>query len=258
MKQIEVIDLCYEYKNHNSNYEALKKINLTIEAGEFLCLVGPSGCGKTTFLRLLTGLEKASAGRILIDGKETNEPGVDRAIVFQHYALFPWMKVKENVSFAIRQAKKKLKRKEADAIAVKYLDKVHLKNVLDSYPCQLSGGMCQRVAIARAMAMDAEILLMDEPFGALDTKNRTELQNSFAELWDEESKEKKKTVVFVTHDIEEALLLGDRVVYMSEGKITGEVRVNVPRSQRRSEADAAQKMEMLRNDLLNYFYQEEL
>lgn len=257
MKQIKAVNLCYEYKNHNTNYEALKEINLTIEAGEFLCLVGPSGCGKTTFLRVLAGLAMPSSGQVRLDDKEVDGPGVDRAIVFQHYALFPWMKVRENVSFAVRQAKKKIRRKEADQIAVQYLKKVHLENFLESYPCQLSGGMCQRVAIARALAMDAEILLMDEPFGALDTKNRTELQNFFSELWEDESKEKKKTVVFVTHDIEEALLLGDRIVYMSEGKITGEVRIDVPRNQRRDEGTAGERMEMLRTELLRYFYQEE-
>lgn len=228
-------DVCYAYDNDLSGKRrretgfseedyALKHLNLQVEEGEFLCLVGHSGCGKTTMLRILAGLQKPTSGSISISGRPLDGPGLDRAVVFQNYSLFPWMSVVQNVEFGIRQASKELGRNQTKAqiraIALEYLEKVGMAGSADKKPYQLSGGMRQRVAIARALAMNTEILLFDEPFGALDVKTRRELQDLMQRLWlDDDS---SRTAVFVTHDIDEALLLADRIVFMSGGCLLDE------------------------------------
>lgn len=208
----------------------LKHLDLEVADGEFLCLVGHSGCGKSTTLRILAGLQKPIAGTIETNGSPIEGPGLDRSVVFQNYSLFPWMTVRKNVEFGIKQASIELSRGlskgEMSDIADEYLAKVSMRKAADLYPYQLSGGMRQRVAIARALAMDTEVLLFDEPFGALDIKTRRELQMLMEDLW---VSGRKKTAVFVTHDIEEALLLADRVVFMSAGEFRDEFEVSVPR-----------------------------
>ena len=208
----------------------LKHLDLEVADGEFLCLVGHSGCGKSTTLRILAGLQKPIAGTVETNGNPIEGPGLDRSVVFQNYSLFPWMTVKKNVEFGIKQASIELSRGlskgQMSDIADEYLTKVSMRKAADLYPYQLSGGMRQRAAIARALAMDTEVLLFDEPFGALDIKTRRELQMLMEDLW---VSGRKKTAVFVTHDIEEALLLADRIVFMSAGEFRDEFEVSAPR-----------------------------
>lgn len=237
----------------------LKHLTLAVDDGEFLCLVGHSGCGKSTTLRMLAGLQRPTCGSITIDGKPLEGPGLDRSVVFQNYALFPWMTVRKNVEFGIRQASVELGRNfskaEISEIAETYLAKVSMSKAAALYPYQLSGGMQQRVAIARALAMDTEILLFDEPFGALDVKTRRELQALMEGLW--VSGEVRKTAVFVTHDIEEALLLADRVVFMSGGRFKDEFVVDAPRPRELETYSKTPEYDAMHRQLMDLFYQAE-
>lgn len=220
MPEIEIKDLCFSYKDGKQSVKALDNVKLSIADGEFVCIMGPSGCGKSTLLRLLAGLEAPDKGEVSIDGKPVTDTGSDRMIVFQDYALFPWLTAEKNVVFALRQGKK-LSKKEAQEKAMAYLRKVGMEKAAKLYPFQLSGGMRQRVAIARALAMDTDILLLDEPFGALDAKIRREIQELLLSLWQSDG---KKTVVFVTHDADEALLLSERIIFMEPGKVKTELK----------------------------------
>lgn len=235
---------------------ALRDVTLEVPDGQFLCVIGHSGSGKTTLLRLIAGLSRPTAGALRIDGAPVEGPGLDRAVVFQNYALFPWMSALRNVEFGVEQANKELRRglskAQVAAAAREYLDRVGMGAAADKYPYQLSGGMRQRVAIARALAMDAEILLFDEPFGALDVKTRCSLQKLVDSLW--RSGERRKTVVFVTHDINEAILLADRVVFMRRGEIVADRAVDVPRT-RSSTIFASDPCAMaLKDELTELFY----
>ncbi|TDX44488.1 ABC transporter ATP-binding protein [Orenia marismortui] len=189
-----------------SDLTVLKNINFKIQEGEFISLLGPSGCGKSTLLNIIAGLESTSSGKILVENKEINGPGSDRGVVFQEAALFPWLSVLDNVKFGLKNAN--IKENQIEKQALKYISKVHLSKFQDSYPHQLSGGMRQRAAIARALAMNPKILLMDEPFGALDEQTRMMLQYELQKIW----LESKKTILFVTHNIREAVQLSDRIV----------------------------------------------
>jgi nitrate ABC transporter ATP-binding subunit len=205
--------------------EALAPVDLAIPTGEFVCLIGASGCGKSTLLRIIAGFEEPTTGEVSIDGKVITGPGRDRGMVFQDYALFPWMTVKENISFGPRQ--RHLPREEIDKTTDEFVRMVGLERFADRYPNQLSGGMKQRVAIARVLANDANILLMDEPFGALDALTREQLQNELLQIW----KRTGVTTIFVTHSVEEAVLLADRVLVMSAGpgRIDSDFRIDLPR-----------------------------
>jgi NitT/TauT family transport system ATP-binding protein/sulfonate transport system ATP-binding protein len=203
--------------------EALGCIDLTIDAGQFVCLIGASGCGKSTLLRILAGFEEPTTGDVLASGQPIRGPSSDRGMVFQDYALFPWMTVKQNVGFGPRQ--KQLARKEVESIAEKFMKLVGLEQFADRYPSQLSGGMKQRVAIARVLANDASILLMDEP--SLDALTREQLQRELLQIWTRNG----VTVIFVTHSVEEAVLLADRVLVMSAGpgRIEDDIKIALPR-----------------------------
>ena len=214
MPRITLKDLEYAYVDANETYLALENINLEIRDGEFLCLVGHSGCGKSTMLSLIAGLIKPTKGQVLIDDVPVEGPGPDRSIVFQNYSVFPWQKALKNVSFSILKTHPGVTKEQADAQALELLDRVGMKESANRYPFQLSGGMRQRVAIARALAVEANTMLLDEPFGALDPAIRKKLQNLLLDLWNDQEQSCCKTAVFVTHDIEEALILADRIVFM--------------------------------------------
>ncbi len=205
--------------------EALRPVDVDVAAGEFVCLLGPSGCGKSTLLSIIAGLEATSSGAVWADGRKVRGPGTDRVLLFQEAALFPWLDVQHNVEFGLRQAG--LPARERLAEARRFIELVHLKGFERSYVHQLSGGMRQRVAIARALAIDPAILLMDEPFGALDALTRDRLHIELETIW----ASTRKTVLFVTHNVREAVALGDRVLVFSPrpGRIVREFRVNLPR-----------------------------
>jgi NitT/TauT family transport system ATP-binding protein/sulfonate transport system ATP-binding protein len=205
--------------------EALGAIDLTIAKGQFICLIGASGCGKSTLLRLIAGFDASSGGDISVYGSVIKGPGSDRGMVFQDYALFPWMTARENIAFGPRQ--RGLKKAEVDSIAEKYLELVGLERFATRFPNQLSGGMKQRVAIARVLANDANILQMDEPFGALDALTREQLQDELLQIWQRTG----VTILFVTHSVEEAVLLADRVIVMTAGpgRIDADVPIDLPR-----------------------------
>ncbi len=203
---------------------ALQNISGYVEKSEFVTIVGTSGCGKSTLLKIVAGLERPTSGKVLLDGRETRDPGADRGMVFQSYTLYPWLTVKENIAFGLKL--KKLPKSEIDEITAFYLDKVGLRGFDNYFPKALSGGMKQRVAIARAMANNPEILLLDEPFGALDAQTRTLMQELLLKLMEET----RMTVLFVTHDIDEAIFLGDVVYVMTArpGRIKEEIKIDVP------------------------------
>jgi nitrate ABC transporter ATP-binding subunit len=205
--------------------EALAPVDLTIHRGEFVCMIGASGCGKSTLLRIIAGFEEPTTGDVAIDGKAITGPGSDRGMVFQDYALFPWMTVRENISFGPRQ--RQLPREEIERTTDEFVRMVGLERFADRYPNQLSGGMKQRVAIARVLANNANILLMDEPFGALDALTREQLQHELLQIWMRTG----VTTIFVTHSVEEAVLLADRVLVMSAGpgRIDSDFRINLAR-----------------------------
>ena len=209
----------------NDEIEALARIDVRIDAGQFVCLIGASGCGKSTLLRIVAGFEEPTTGEVKVHGKPITGPGSDRGMVFQDYALFPWMTVRQNISFGPRQ--RGLPKEEIAGIADEFVRLVGLERFADRYPSQLSGGMKQRVAIARVLANNASILLMDEPFGALDALTREQLQGELQQIWARTG----VTVIFVTHSVEEAVLLGDRVLVMSAGpgRIENDIMIDLPR-----------------------------
>lgn len=241
----------FRYENEKEEKGTLMDMSFHIKQGEFVSLIGGSGCGKSTTLSLLAGLNKADEGKILIDGVETSTPGKNRGVVFQHYALFPWMRARKNVEFGIRQVSKAGK-KEIAAKAEKYLKLVSLEGAENFFPYQLSGGMQQRVSIARLLAMETEILLMDEPFGAIDAKNRVILQDLLLELLEKE--DSNKTVVFVTHDIDEAILLSDRILFMKDQKIHADLKVPFKHPRKREEIIASDEYQVFRKQLFDMFY----
>ncbi|WP_233432472.1 MULTISPECIES: ABC transporter ATP-binding protein [Thermoanaerobacterium] len=223
----------------------LDNVNLLINKGEFVCLVGPSGCGKSTLLNIIAGLESASCGRIILNGSVVKDAGIDRAVVFQESALFPWLTVIDNVEFGMKMAG--IEKEERKRKAMKYLKMVHLTKFKDSYIHQLSGGMRQRVALARALAIDSEVLLMDEPFSALDSQTRDILQMELQRIW----MDTKRTIVFVTHNIEEAVILADRVIVMSAnpGKIKKEFKIELSRPRRPESPDVIYYVRKITDEL---------
>ncbi|HSD04790.1 MAG TPA: ABC transporter ATP-binding protein [Nitrosopumilaceae archaeon] len=206
MTKLEAKNIVKQFDHNGNSVLALDGIDLKIEEGDFVCIVGPSGCGKSTFLNIVAGLEKPDSGEILLNGKEITTPGPDRTMVFQEGALFPWLKVIDNVEFGLKMAG--IPKDECRQISQRYLDMMQLTKFADSYIYQLSTGMKQRVAIARALVMDPEILLMDEPFAALDAQTRDLLLVELQLIWERT----KKTILFVTHSISESVILGNRVV----------------------------------------------
>ena len=209
----------------DAEMEALARVDLEIVRGQFVCLIGASGCGKSTLLRIIAGFEEPSAGTVTLAGRDITGPGSDRGMVFQEYALFPWMTVRQNIAFGPRQRGKSAT--EITAITDEYLRLVGLEQFSERFPSQLSGGMKQRVAIARVLANDADVLLMDEPFGALDALTREQLQHELLQIWQRTG----VTIIFVTHSVEEATLLADRIVVMTAGpgRIDADLAIALPR-----------------------------
>jgi NitT/TauT family transport system ATP-binding protein len=224
--QLRIQDVRLEYESRGGkSVLAISNISIDVPKNEFAVIVGPSGCGKSSLLYLIAGLAQPSGGEILLDDREIAGPGRDRGMVFQSYTLFPWLTVRENVEFGLKR--RNVPAEEREKIVNRYLNDVGLAAFHESYPKQLSGGMMQRVAIARALANDPEILLMDEPFGALDSQTRTLMQQLLLRVWERD----RKTVLFVTHDIDEAILLGDRIYVMTSrpGRLKEEILVPIPR-----------------------------
>lgn len=223
--EILVQDVSITFGKGPEAYRAVDTTNLRVKAGEFVCILGPSGCGKSTLLNAIAGYVNPTEGSVLVDDEEITKPGPDRGMVFQQYSLLPWKTVYENVAFGPKMAGQS--RTEAGSVANTFLGLVGLKKFGDRYPAELSGGMQQRVGIARALANYPSVLLMDEPFGALDAQTRLMMQESLLDIW----KKFETTVVFVTHDVDEAVFLADRVLIMSAapGKIIEDVRINLPR-----------------------------
>lgn len=232
---------------------ALNGVSLDIMDNEFVCVVGPSGCGKSTLLNIIAGLMEPTSGAVYVDGKKVEGTGVERGVVFQQYALFPWLTVKKNVEFGLKL--KNLPKDQIEEIAMKYIRMVDLEKFANAYPKELSGGMKQRVAIARAYAVNPEVLLMDEPFGALDAQTRTQLQTELLKTWEEE----RKTCFFITHDVEEAIILAQRVVIMSArpGRIKEIVNIDIPHP-RTQETRMSPRFMELKNHIWSQVYQEYL
>jgi NitT/TauT family transport system ATP-binding protein len=238
------VSLSYATNSHN-RLVALKNINLQVQPGEFLCIVGPSGCGKSTLLHLIAGLHQQSSGDVLVDNTAVQGPGTDRILIFQELGLFPWLTVAQNVEFGMRM--KNISRPQREAKVREYLRLVHLHQFKDSYIHQLSGGMRQRVALARALATEPDVLLMDEPFAALDAQTRDLLHDELERIW----AETQRTIVFVTHNVREAVRLGDRVVLLTfrPGQVKREYRIDLPRPRHLEDVHVAGSAREILNDL---------
>ncbi len=251
--KVRIEDVKKSYMGRTGEVVALNGVNLNIAENEFLTVVGPSGCGKSTLLNIMAGLLEPTSGKVICNGKEVHGTGPDRGVVFQQYALFPWLTVLKNVQFGLEM--KGIKGKEAQEIAMRYIKMVDLEKFKDHYPKELSGGMKQRVAIARAYAANPQVLLMDEPFGALDAQTRTQLQQELLDTWEKE----QKTCFFITHDVDEALILGQRVVIMSArpGRIKDIVDVDIPYP-RSQETKMSPRFLELKNLIWSQVYQEYL
>jgi NitT/TauT family transport system ATP-binding protein len=224
--KVGLSDICLSYRTQSGErLLALDHINLQVKAGEFLCIVGPSGCGKSTLLHLIAGLHQQTSGQILVDGRQVQGPGTDRILIFQELGLFPWLTVGQNVEFGMKM--KGIPKAEREEKTRYYLRLVHLSQFKDSYTHQLSGGMRQRVALARALATEPDVLLMDEPFAALDAQTRDLLHDELERIWAETG----RTIIFVTHNVREAIRLGDRVALLTfrPGRVKREFLVDLPR-----------------------------
>jgi NitT/TauT family transport system ATP-binding protein len=256
--KIDINGLVVEYAERGDKKLALDGVTFSVPEGQFVTVVGSSGCGKSTLLSVLEGLHGPSGGTVTIDGKPITGPGSDRGVVFQQYSLFPWMTARANVMFGIAQVKRDWPRREIRKLADEYLEKVGLSDAANRYPSRLSGGMQQRVAIARTLAMGADVLLMDEPFGAVDAKNRALLQELLLELWSGEAK--RKTVVFITHDLDEAIFLSDRIIMLTDspGSVYRDIPVDFSRPRYRDELMKSIIYDDFRRELFNDFFGQKL
>lgn len=221
---------------------ALKNVSFDVKDGEFVCVIGPSGCGKTTLLRIVAGLTPPTSGCVIVDGEEIRGPSRDRGFVFQEYTLLPWRTARENIELGLEL--QGIAKEECFKLAQKYIDLVRLKGFEDAYPKELSGGMQQRVAIARALITDPEIILMDEPFGALDAQTRNLMQEELLRIWQTSN----KTILFVTHNVDEAVFLADRIIVLTArpGKVKKVITVGIPHPRNRTGTKASK----IRRDIL--------
>ncbi|WP_422767745.1 ABC transporter ATP-binding protein [Photobacterium leiognathi subsp. mandapamensis] len=255
---LELTQLGMRYPVATGEFIALKDVNLVVEKGEFISLIGHSGCGKSTVLDLIAGLQMPTDGGVLVSNKEVSGPGPDRAVVFQHHALLPWLTVYENVELALKQVaihqKKRLSKSELEQQVMHYLALVQMTHANSKKTDEISGGMKQRVGIARALAMQPNVLLMDEPFGALDALTRAHLQDALMAI----QAELKNTIIMITHDVDEAVLLSDRIVMMSNGPAAtiGEVlTVDLPRPRDRVVLANNERYQHVRQQVLQFLYE---
>jgi NitT/TauT family transport system ATP-binding protein len=253
MSEIRFVDVAMRFPTRHGEVRALEKISLTVPDGQFACIVGPSGCGKSTLLSVAAGLVTPTEGEVLVDGKPAGSPGPDRGMVFQSYSLYPWLSVRRNIEFGLEikgTPKSERTRQSSELIRLMKLD-----GFAEAYPKALSGGMKQRVAIARALANDPEVLLMDEPFGALDALTRQIMQEMLTEIWHRY----RKTVLFVTHDIDEAIFLGDVIYVMTNrpGRIRTTLNVDLPRP-RTFDMVGGPRFAALRNQVVGIIHEESL
>jgi NitT/TauT family transport system ATP-binding protein len=250
---LEVKSLAKSFSRQGQRVVALENFNLTVEEGEFLAIVGPSGCGKSTFLHMLGGFEPVDGGTMTINGTVVRAPGPDRGMLFQEYALYPWRTVVGNILWPLEV--QKVPKAEREAIAERFISMVGLGHFRNHYPAELSGGMKQRVALARLLALNPKVLLMDEPFGALDAQNRELLQEELQQIWNSA----RKTVLFVTHDIDEAIYLADRVIVFTArpGRIKADIEIELPRP-REIEIKKSAKYTQYRNQIWDLLREEVL
>lgn len=244
-----------EFPTNKGPFRALQQVDLKIDKGEFISLIGHSGCGKSTVLNIVAGLYRATDGGVVLENKEVTEPGPDRAVVFQNHSLLPWLTCYQNVELAVKEVFKRQKSKaEMDEWIRHNLELVHMSHAMDKYPDEISGGMKQRIGIARALAMQPKVLLMDEPFGALDALTRAHLQDSLMEI----QQELNNTVIMITHDVDEAVLLSDRIVMMTNGPAAtiGEVlSVELERPRNRVALANDAQYNRYRSQVLEFLYE---
>ncbi|WP_158770201.1 ABC transporter ATP-binding protein [Paraglaciecola sp. L1A13] len=253
---LELTQVGIDFPTPKGPFTALTDVNLRINKGEFISLIGHSGCGKSTVLNIIAGLHKATKGGVILDGQEVNEPGPERAVVFQNHSLLPWLTAYKNVELAVKQTSKGRSKAEMRDWIEHNLELVHMSHAVDKLPAEISGGMKQRVGIARALAMEPKVLLMDEPFGALDALTRAHLQDSIMEI----HADLGNTVVMITHDVDEAVLLSDRIVMMTNGPSAtiGEVlNIELPRPRDRLALADNPQYNHYRHDVLTFLYEKQ-
>ncbi|MDG1819624.1 MAG: ABC transporter ATP-binding protein [Porticoccaceae bacterium] len=254
---LEISQVGIEFPTEGEPFRALQNVNLSIQQGEFISLIGHSGCGKSTVLNIIAGLYQATEGGIILEGREVDEPGPDRAVVFQNHALLPWLTVYQNVELAVKCVFRKTKTKAEIREWIEHnLSLVHMDHAMHKRPGEISGGMKQRVGIARCLAMQPKVLLMDEPFGALDALTRAHLQDSLMEIQNRLG----NTVVMITHDVDEAVLLSDRIVMMTNGPAAsiGEVLdINLPRPRDRLSLAEDPEFNAYRQQVLRFLYEKQ-
>ncbi|GBL03536.1 ABC transporter ATP-binding protein [Glaciecola sp. KUL10] len=253
---LELTQVGIDFPTPKGPFNALTDVNLKIDKGEFISLIGHSGCGKSTVLNIVAGLHQATYGGVLLDNKEVNEPGPERAVVFQNHSLLPWLTVYKNVELAVKQTNKSKSKKEIKEWVEHNLELVHMTHAVDKLPSEISGGMKQRVGIARALSMEPKILLMDEPFGALDALTRAHLQDSLMEI----HAELGNSVIMITHDVDEAVLLSDRIVMMTNGPSAtiGEIlKVDLDRPRDRIALADNPQYNHYRHEVLRFLYEKQ-
>src|SRR5690606_24975549 len=254
---LDISGVSIEFKTDNGPFKALDNVNLKISEGEYVSLIGHSGCGKSTVLNIVAGLLQATTGGVVLEGKEVNEPGPERAAVFQHHSLLPWLTAYQNVELAVKQVFRGQKTRAEMKEWIEYnLHLVHMDHAMHKRPDEISGGMKQRVGIARALAMQPKVLLMDEPFGALDALTRAHLQDSLMEI----QRELNNTVIMITHDVDEAVLLSDRIVMMTNGPAAtiGEILdIDLERPRNRFELADDPRYNHFRHEVLRFLYEKQ-
>lgn len=256
LHHLELTQVGIDFPTLKGPFTALKDVNLRIDKGEFISLIGHSGCGKSTVLNIVAGLYQATSGGVILENKEVNEPGPERAVVFQNHSLLPWLSAYKNVELAVKQTPNGRSKKEMKEWVEHNLELVHMSHAADKLPAEISGGMKQRVGIARALAMEPQVLLMDEPFGALDALTRAHLQDSVMEI----HAELGNTVIMITHDVDEAVLLSDRIVMMTNGPsaTVGDILdIDLPRPRNRIELADNPQYNHYRSEVLKFLYEKQ-